>query len=54
MQFFIENKVVILGVLLAISEGLALIPSVKSSGIFDFIYRGIRSLAGKPVVDKVL
>lgn len=52
MQFIIENKAVILGVLLAISEGLALVPSFKSSGVFDFIYRGIRTLAGKPVVDK--
>jgi len=45
MQFIIENKAVILGALFAISEVLALIPSVKSSGIFDFIFRTLQSLA---------
>lgn len=52
MQFVLAHKAEILAVLLAVSEGLALIPSVKSSGVFDFIYRSIRSLAGNPVVDK--
>lgn len=35
MAFVVEHKAVILGALLAISEVLALIPSVKASGIFD-------------------
>lgn len=47
MAFIVENKAVILGALLAISEVMALIPSMKSSGVFDFIYRGLKSLAGK-------
>lgn len=47
MAFIVENKVVILAALFAISEVLALIPSVKSSGVFDFIYRTLKSLAGK-------
>jgi hypothetical protein len=44
MQFIIENKAIILGALFAISEVLALIPSVKSSGVFDFIFRTLQSL----------
>lgn len=47
MAFIVENKVVILGALLALSEVMALVPSFKSSGIFDFIYRGLKALAGK-------
>lgn len=52
IAFIIANKAVILGALLGVSEVLALIPSVKASGVFDFIYRTIRSLLGNPVVDK--
>lgn len=37
----------ILGVLLAISELLALIPGVRSNGIFAAIYRGLKSLTSK-------
>jgi hypothetical protein len=47
VQFVIENKVLILGALFAISEVLALIPSIKSSGIFDFIYRTLKAAVGK-------
>lgn len=43
MQFIIENKALILGALFAISEVLALIPSIKSSGVFDLIYRALKS-----------
>lgn len=52
MQFIIENKVIILGALFAISEVLALVPSFKSSGIFDFIYRTLKSFV-KPELPKV-
>lgn len=45
MQFIIENKALILGALFAISEVLALIPSIKSSGVFDLIFRTLQSLA---------
>ncbi len=44
MQFIIENKAIILGALFAVSEVLALIPSVKSSGVFDFIFKTLQSL----------
>jgi len=47
MQFVMENKSLILGALLAISEVMALVPSIKSSGIFDLVYRSLKSLAGK-------
>lgn len=47
MAFVLEHKAEILACLLAISEVMALAPNIKSSGIFDFIYRGLKSLAGK-------
>lgn len=47
MAFIIEHKVAVLGALLAISEVLALIPSVSANGIFDAIYKGLKALAGK-------
>ncbi len=37
----------VLGVLLAVSELLALIPGVRSNGIFDAIYRGLKALGTK-------
>jgi len=37
----------ILGVLLAVSELLALIPGVRSNGIFDAVYRGLKALGSK-------
>lgn len=52
MAFIVENKAIILAALLAVSEVMAVIPHIKSSGIFDFIYRGLRSLNGKPVIDR--
>jgi hypothetical protein len=42
-----HNLVVILGALFAVSEVLALIPSVKSNSIFQLIYNGIKKIAGK-------
>ena len=37
----------VLGVLLAVSELLALIPGIRSNGIFDAIYRGLKALSNK-------
>ena len=48
MQFVIENKTVILAALLAISEVLALIPSIKANGIFDFIFKALQSTKAQP------
>lgn len=42
-----ENIVLILGALLAISECLALIPSMKSSGIIDFVINVLKSILQK-------
>jgi hypothetical protein len=43
MQFIIENKAAILGVALAISELLALIPSIKSNSIFELVFGWLKS-----------
>lgn len=37
----------ILAALLAVSEALALIPAVKSNGIFDMVVNVLKSLSGK-------
>lgn len=37
IQFFIDNKEIIIGALLAVSEVLALIPSLKANGILQGI-----------------
>jgi hypothetical protein len=44
MQFIIDNKVIFLGVALAISEALSLIPSVKANGIFQLIVGWLRNI----------
>lgn len=49
IDFVLANKVILLGLLLSLSEALALVPSFKSSGILDFIIRGIKKLLGQPV-----
>lgn len=38
IAFFVANKVVILGILLALSEALALIPSVKANSVFQLVF----------------
>lgn len=47
MELIIANKVLILGALLAVSECMALIPSLKASGILDGIVRILKLLLGK-------
>jgi Mg2+/citrate symporter len=47
IQFILDNKAVVLAALLGVSEVMALVPGIKSSGIFDFIYRALKSVAGK-------
>ena len=46
MQFIIDNKAVLLGALLAVSEALALIPGIKANGIFDAIVKFVAYLKG--------
>lgn len=47
IQFLIDNKVVLLGALLAISEALALIPAIKSNSIVQLIISSIKKMLGK-------
>ncbi len=47
LAFLQAHSAVLLGALLAISEVLALIPSVRSNGIFDAIYKGLQALTNK-------
>lgn len=42
-----ETLAIIFGVLWTISEGLSMIPKVKSNGIFQLIYNTLKTLAGK-------
>lgn len=46
MSFIIENKAVVLGALLALSEVLALIPSLKANSIFELIVGILIKLKG--------
>ena len=47
MGFIVENYIVIIGALLAISEVLALIPSVKSNSVFQLVINLIKAVANK-------
>jgi len=47
LQLMIENKAVILGLLLSLSEVLALIPSVKANSIFQLAMGLIKKALGK-------
>jgi len=38
MQFLIDNKALILGLLFALSEVLALFPAVKANSVFQLIF----------------
>lgn len=42
-----ENYVIILGALFAVSEALALIPQVKSNSVFQLITSVLKKLAAK-------
>jgi len=42
-----ENLALIVGALLALSEVLAFIPSIKSNSIFQLIVNTLKSLTGK-------
>lgn len=47
MEVILANKVVILGFMLALSEVLALIPSVKANSVFEMVVGVVKKLAGK-------
>lgn len=48
IDFIWNNSTPIFVALFAISEVLALIPSVKSSGVFQLVYNLLVSLSKKP------
>jgi hypothetical protein len=47
MEVVIANKVVIVGFLFALSEVLALIPSVKANSVFQVIVNVLKKVSGK-------
>lgn len=52
MEFITNNAVLILGLLLALSELLAAIPSVKSNSVFQLISSGVKFFYDKMVGKK--
>jgi hypothetical protein len=44
MEFFIANKALVFGVLLAVSELLSVLPQFKANGIFQLVYNFIKQL----------
>lgn len=47
IKLIVENHAILLGVALAISESMALVPSWKSSGLLDFVIKGLKKALGK-------
>jgi hypothetical protein len=47
MEVVVANKVVILGFLFALSEVLALIPSIKSNSVFTLIVNVLKKVLNK-------
>ena len=52
--FFVEISTlsIIIGVLLAISEALSMIPAVKSNGIFQMFWNVLKIMAGQKIPDE--
>lgn len=44
VQLLMDNSLIILGALLALSEALALIPGVKSNSVFQLIVNVIKGI----------
>lgn len=47
LALILENRVLILTVLLGISESLALIPQLKANGILDGLIKVLKALKGE-------
>jgi hypothetical protein len=47
MEVVVANKVVILGFLFALSEVLALIPSIKSNSVFTLVVNVLKKVLNK-------
>ena len=48
IQWLIDNKAIILGVLWGVSEALASIPSVKANSIFQLVVNALKKLGAGP------
>lgn len=48
LALILENRVLILTVMLGVSEALALIPSLSANGILDGIIKVLKALRGSP------
>lgn len=49
MSWIVANWGIVASVLLAISEGLALVPGIQSNSIFQLIFNGLKAIvAPKP------
>lgn len=44
LQLMIDNKAAVLGLLLALSEVLSLVPGIKANGLFELIYNALKSV----------
>jgi hypothetical protein len=47
MEVVIANKLAIVSFLFALSELLALVPSVKSNSVFQLVFNMLKKVAGK-------
>lgn len=47
LDFILSHKAEIFGALFALSEVIGLVPSIKSSSIFEMVYKTLKKLAGK-------
>jgi len=47
MEVIIANKFVIIGFLFALSEVLAISPSIKANSVFQLISNALKKVAGK-------
>ena len=49
LDILAANKAVLLAALLAVSEVLALMPSIKANSIFQLLLNGLKAMAGNQV-----
>lgn len=47
MDLIIENKAIVFGLLFAISEVLALVPSIKSNSVFTLVVNVLKKVMNK-------
>lgn len=47
IDYLLANKAIVLGLLFALSEAMALIPSVKANSVFQLIFGLVKKALGK-------